>query len=134
MEFTRQTVELKKIFVDLVSGFGLNHSRIFVALLADEIKTANQLIEETQINQATTYSVLRDLQKWELINCSNTNPASHYISDALKSFEKQVKKVDITAKRQIKYREEINKLISEFQQIAKTAPEREKQVACSYYK
>lgn len=172
MQFGRETIELKKIFAGLAPGFGLNHARIFSASLPNEVKTANQLIEETGINQATVYTVLRDLQKWELISCSNTNPASYYISDALKSFEKQVKKLereletkrkqfqelllqkdgneqgfllkiipgpqtklmDMTAKRHIKYKEEINKLITEFQQIAKTAPEREKQLACSYYK
>ena len=92
MPFNTQALELKKIFNDLVPGFGINHARAYYSLLSSDVKTAKQLIHETGVNQATTYAVLRDLLKWELIMYSNTNPTSYYIGNPLKTFERQVKK------------------------------------------
>ena len=97
----QQALELKKIFNGIIDSFGLNHARIYYTLISSEVKTAKQLIEEAGVNQATTYAVLRELLKWELIKASNTNPTNYYIDDPLKTFEQQVKKKEkiINAKR-----------------------------------
>lgn len=91
MPFNTQALELKKIFKGLVKGFGLNHGQIYYALMSSEVKTAPQLIQETGVNQATTYSVLRDLVKWELIEFSNTAPTNYFTNDPIKTFEKVAK-------------------------------------------
>ena len=88
----QDALELKKVFNDLIKGFGLNHARLYYTLISSEVKTAKQLIEETSVNQATTYAILRELLKWELIKHSNTNPTSYYIDNPMKTFEQQVKK------------------------------------------
>ena len=88
----QQALELKRIFNGLIDGFGLNHAQAYYALLSSEVKTAKQLIQETGVNQATTYAVLRELLKWELIQCSKTNPTHYFIDNPMKSFEQQVKK------------------------------------------
>ena len=88
----QRALELKEIFNGLVDGFGLNHAQVYYTLLSSEIKTAKQVIDETGVNQATTYAVLRELLKWELIQHSNTNPTSYYIDNPIKDFEQQVKK------------------------------------------
>jgi len=88
----QQALELKKIFSGLTDSFGLNHAKVYYTLLSSEVKTAKQLIEETKVNQATTYAVLRELLKWELIKHSNTNPTSYFIDNPMKTFERQVKK------------------------------------------
>jgi len=89
-----QSLELKRIFNGLIEGFGLNHARVYYALLSSEVKTANQLIQETKVNQATTYAVLRELLRWELIKNSNTTPTNYFIEDPVKTFEKQVHKIE----------------------------------------
>ncbi len=88
----KHALELKKIFNGIVQGFGLNHARVYYTLLSSEVKTTKQLIEETNVNQATTYAVLRELLKWELIKHSNTNPTTYFIDNPMKTFEQQVKK------------------------------------------
>ncbi len=88
----QQALELKKIFNGVIDSFGLNHARVYYTLLSSEVKTAKQLIETTNVNQATTYAVLRELLKWELIKHSNTNPTSYFIDNPMKTFEQQVKR------------------------------------------
>ncbi len=99
----QQALELKKIFNGMIDSFGLNHARVYYILISSEVKTAKQLVQETGINQATVYAVLRELIKWDLIQQSNTNPASYYIGNPMKTFEKQVRKKEkiITGKRKL---------------------------------
>ena len=95
----QRALELKEIFNGLVDGFGLNHAQVYYTLLSSEIKTAKQVIDETGVNQATTYAVLRELLKWELIQHSNTNPTSYYIDNPIKDFEQPApvpRKIDET--------------------------------------
>jgi len=102
-----QALELKKIFDSLVNGFGLNHARAYYTLLSSEPKTAKQVIAETGVNQATTYAVLRDLIKWSLVKVSNTNPASYYTENPLKTFEQQTKRIEKTIEAKRKQLEEL---------------------------
>ncbi|MFH0955296.1 MAG: helix-turn-helix domain-containing protein [Candidatus Micrarchaeota archaeon] len=80
-------LKLKAIFTDLVPGFGINHARIYNALLTSDTKTASDLIVETGVNQATTYTVLRELLAWELIQANNTTPTVYYTQDPLKTLD-----------------------------------------------
>ena len=88
----QQALELKRIFNGLINGFGSNHAQTYYTLLSSEVKTAKQLIEETGVNQATTYAVLRELLKWELIKHSTTNPTSYFIDNPMKTFEEHNKR------------------------------------------
>jgi len=99
----QKALELKKIFSGLVEGFGLNHARVYYALLSSEVKTAKELVEETNVNQATTYAVLRELIKWELIKRGNMNPTTYFTDNPIKNFEQQVKRKEkvINTKRRL---------------------------------
>ena len=94
LQTPENVLKLKGIFSELVHGFGINHARIYNALLTSETKTASDLIIETGVNPATTYSVLRELTRWELTKTNNTTPANYFIENPLKTLEKIHKKRD----------------------------------------
>jgi sugar-specific transcriptional regulator TrmB len=91
-ETPESVLRLKAIFSELVPGFGINHARIYNALLTSETKTASDLIAETEINQATTYGVLRELVEWEIIQTNNSTPAIYFVEDPLKTLDSIEKK------------------------------------------
>ncbi len=109
----KDAIELKKVFEGLVQGFGINHARIYHTLLSSEVRTAADLMQETSVNQATTYAVLRELIEWELVQSNNTTPASYFIDNPVKRFTQQIKSIE---KRMQKKRKMLEKLLERDEQ------------------
>ncbi len=88
----KEILSLKKIYSGIVPGFGVNHAKIYYALLSSEVKTAKQLIEETGVCQPITYSVLNNLIENQLISKNNVKPSGFFLNDPIKTYFKKTEK------------------------------------------
>lgn len=98
---------LVEVYEDLIEGFGVNHSKIYYCLLSSEVKTANQIINETGVCKATVYAVLKNLIESSLLNCSNSNPRNYFLADPVKAFNKKVEEKRKTLLKRVKKLEKV---------------------------
>ena len=98
---------LVEIYSDLIEGFGVNHSRIYFSLLSSEVKTAKQVIDETDVCKATVYSVLKELIESDLIGCTSSNPRNYFLADPVKAFNKKVEQKRKTLLKRLKLLEKV---------------------------
>ena len=87
-----EVLKIQRIFSGLIEGFGLNHSKIYLALLTGEVKTSRQLIEETRISNEIGYIALRQLIKANLIKKTNTVPPCYFIDSPVKILDTEIRK------------------------------------------
>jgi len=88
----QRIIQIRELFHEVLSNFGLSHAKVYHFLIEGEIKTAKQLSEETGISHNKIYSVLKDLIREKIVYCSNTNPISYYSKNPSKTYEKLVNK------------------------------------------
>ena len=109
-----KVIEVRDLFQEVVPCFGVMHSKAYVALMGEEIKTAKQLSVETGISHNKIYSVLKDLINEKIVYCTNTNPISYYSKNPSKTYEKLVNKKILALE---KRPEKFDKIIHETEQI-----------------
>ena len=107
-------IQIRELFHEVLSNFGLSHAKVYHFLIEGEIKTVKQLSEETGISHNKIYSVLKDLIREKIVYCSNTNPISYYSKNPSKTYEKLVNKRILALE---KNPETFDKIIHETEQI-----------------
>jgi len=98
---------LIEVYSDLIDGFGVNHSRIYFSLLSSEVKTAKQVMDETDVCKAVVYSVLKELVESDLIGCTNSNPRNYFLADPVKAFNRKVEQKRKTLLKRLKLLEKV---------------------------
>lgn len=91
-ELEDSALNLKRVFSELIPGFGINHGKIYSCVLTSQVKTASQIIKETKICKQIVYKILKELIRWELIQKNNCSPACYFLNEPMKIYEKKTKK------------------------------------------
>lgn len=103
------TLKIKEIFEDLVPSFGLNHAKIYSALISREVKNATQLMQETSVSGTKTYKALNDLIKYELVYSTRDRPTAYYTKNPTKDLNNLVnKKISLLEKKPETLKEILN--------------------------
>ncbi len=85
-------LKLKELLSLLVPYFGMNHAKIYTALLGGEVKTAKHLAQECNIAKNKVYQTLNDLIDYGLLCSTNTHPISYYSKKPGKEIDRLVNK------------------------------------------
>jgi sugar-specific transcriptional regulator TrmB len=102
-------LKLKDLFCDLLPSFGVNHAKVYSALMFGEVKTASHLAKETGIAPTKVYLALRDLTEYKLINCTSTHPINYYVKNPGKIISKLVeRKINFLNKKPEEFKKILN--------------------------
>ncbi|MDO8428326.1 MAG: helix-turn-helix domain-containing protein [Candidatus Diapherotrites archaeon] len=85
----------------ILEQFSKSIAKVYLSLLTSDVKTAIVIQKETQLQPATVYYALINLEKNGLIKKTNSMPASYFCSDPIKAFE-QIAKTKVLNERKQK--------------------------------